>query len=472
MKRIQYLIVILAASLFSSCAKDKVKSGYYAPTEVVLGKPDINASDLSVTLSAVYNGDDSGVASAAFVVSESTTGSTVSVPSCQYSDGVAKVTISNLDFGNTYNYNFEVTTPGGNVIKSDETGFLAYCKPREFRFSTQTTLSAKILSVSYTGEDDLIKDVRLSMVDSEGNSVENVPQVKSLDSKVRTLFNLSEWKQDLYDCCLLFTFHDGSTLESEHGKLNLLPVPENIVPEEITFDEDGVWIVSAAYDGEDKTVVKGYVMVTDKEGKEVSYAEAVCADRKMMARVSGLDYGRYYIKYVLEIVDGTSLTHGPSEYVYAKPRAFEEYEMEFSDFYPAGVSTSSNPDPERFTVDNVEWEDVYLQAKPTKNPPYAVWGSSKVGYLCNVTPFRKGIKHVRIVASSGMKDISVYEGYAKATASDEWVKLPGQMIDNKNYLWDLSLDNYQHFKFMTTAQGEFRLLKVVLQYYTEDAVEY
>lgn len=468
-----YLIAALSAvAMLQACSKEEAKATYYAPSEVVLEGAGINTSDLSVTLSAVYNGDDSGVASARFTLADAATGTAVAVPDCEYSEGVAKVCVKGLEMGKTYKYNFEITTPGANVVKAAEDETLAFCLPKDFEFLTQTTLTSKILTVSYTGDDEFVRNVALVMADSEGNAVENVPEVICAGSSVKALFNLSEWAQDLYDCHVLFTLYDNSTLESDHGKLNLLPVPENIVPAEITFDETGKWTVKAAYDGEDKTVVKGEVTVCDKTGNEVAKVDAECAGRTMTAYVSGLEYGRYTVTYTLYIVDGSSLSEGPVDYVYAKPREYAEYSMTFAEFFAAGVSETSNADPERFTVKGIEWEDTYLQAKPTKSPAYAVWSSSKVGYLTNITPFEKGIKLVHIIASSGMKDIAMYECYAKSAAGDEWTKLPGTMVDNKNYQWNLSLGDYKFFKFMTTAQGEFRLLEVRVQYYTEDAVEY
>jgi len=473
MKRALFLVATMSVlvGLFASCNKDEAKNSYYVPSEVALLSPDI-ASDLSVTLTARYNGDETGVASATFVVKNTETGAEVQTPKCTLSNGTATAVLKNLELGNVYSYNFEITTPGGNIIKAGTDETLAFCVPQDFVFSTQTTLSSKILTVSFTGADQFVKSVVLSMVDSEGNEVENAPEVICINGAVKALFNLSEWAQDLYECKLVITLYDGSEMESPVGKLNLLPVPENIVPKEITFDEDGVWTVTASYDGEDKTITGAQLTVFNKKNEQVFQTTATCAERLFTANVSGLEYGRYYLTYSLSIVDGTTLTLENQEYVYAKPRAYETYTMNFEEFYAGGVTDVSNADAERFTVKNVEWEDLYLQAKPTKTPPYAVWSSSKVGYLYNVTPFAKGIKYVHLKTSSGMKDISLYEGYGREDKDSDWVKLTGVMIDSKNYTWNLALGNYQHFKFMTTAQGEFRLVEVILEYFTEDAEEY
>lgn len=474
MKRFLLIATTLSALAFCfSCNKDDGKASYWAPSEVVIEKPDIDVSDLSVHLTAHYNGEDSGVASAEFMIMDAESGDTLSTVPAGIDGGKASATLSDLEFGKVYECEFLLTTKGENRLTSGKET-IDYCLPCDFEFSTQTTLTSKILTISFSGSEEFVSEVTLLMFDSEGRKIEAVPEVRCVDGTVKAVFILSEWVQDLYECAVDMLLYNGETITSEKGKLNLLPVPETIVPKEITFDEDGKWTVQATYDGEDRTVSSANLVVYDKQGKEVSRVTAECAKRTFTAYVEGLEYGRYSVEYVLNIIDGSTLSLGPVEYVYARPRAYEEYTMTFAEMLAGGLTEVSNAEPERFTVNKVEWEDLYLQAKPSKTPPYAVWSSSKVGYLYNVTPFEKGIRLVHLTTSSGAKNIAMYEGYGRTEATDDWVKLQGIMIgtDNKNYQWNLSSGDYKYFKFMTTAQGEFRLASLRLEYFTEDAEEY
>ena len=124
-------MVAAMSLLVLACQKEEGNTTYYAPTEVVLNVPDINASTLNVRLSAVYNGADSGVASAGFDVKDES-GTKIPVSEFTCGEGSASAVLSGLSLGHTYSYNFVITTKGGNTVKSEEEGVIPLSIPSGF----------------------------------------------------------------------------------------------------------------------------------------------------------------------------------------------------------------------------------------------------------------------------------------------------------------------------------------------------
>ena len=453
-----------------ACEKDEGKKEYYVPSEVTLLDPAINTTDLSVSLGAVYNGGDDGVAKAEFLVTDKAGGEPVSYIPDEVKDGFASVRINNLQKDHDYAYNFVITTPGDNKIKASEDGYCSLHAPYDFVFSTQTTNTAKILTVSFKGSAAFAKSMALKLVDPEGTVVTNVPEIVVHEGAVKVLFKLAEWPGELYDCSIVMTLADGTEASSQTEPFSTFPMPENLILNPVTCTTDGVWTLTADYDGDDKTVLSAVVNIYDKNGVKVATLTPVCSGRQAVATTSGHDYGKYSWDCTLNLVDGSVLSAGPAQFTYAKPREFATLDAPYDALVAAGISTADAEGPFSFTFSGYDWEVSFLRAKTDKG--YLINGSSRKGYICNITPFPKGIKAVHMNLTQSDRKLENYEFFAKEKATDEWTSIPGSQPEPKKFLLDLSDGSWNYFKFQSKGLKEVRFSGFSVDYFTEDPVEY
>lgn len=453
----------------TACKKETAKESYYVPNEVVLQHASLDVSSWAVTLGAIYNGEDAGIKSAEFLVIDAASGEKRSYEALT-TDGVATATITNLEKGHDYLYNFVLTTPGDNKITATEDGYFSLSAPYDFVFSTQTTASAKILIISFKGTTALVRSMKLVLKDSSGNLVENVPEIVAHEGGVKALFKLDEWPQDLYSCNLDIDLLDGTTVSSPVEKFSTLPLPEVLTLLPVEMDEAGNWTLTASYDGDDKTVESGVITVFNKEGAELFTLNATCSGQKAVGKATGQDYGRYSWSCTLNLVDGSQLSAGPQGFIYAKPRAFETLDAPYDALVSAGISTEDKEGPFNFSYGGYDWEVSYLRAKTSSG--YLVNGSSRKGYLLNVTPFPKGIKTVFLNLTQSDRVASNYEFYAKKAATDEWQEVSFEQPENKVFKCDLSDGDWHYFKFQSKGLKEIRLSGFSVDYFTEDIIEY
>ncbi len=470
--KLHFLILTLAAlaAAFTGCRKEAQAETYYAPSEVTLQAPQLDPSDLSVTLTAVYNGDETGIASAEFQVTDIATGNKSSYPADRMEKGAATVKIAKLEKDHDYRYNFVIVTPGQNHIQAAEDGYCSLHVPYDFVFMTQTTETAKILNIAFKGSAALVRSMALYLISSEGQEVTDVPQIIVHDGLVKALFRLSDWPGELYQCRLDMTLYDGSALSSQTENFSTFPMPETLMQLPVAFSADGEWTLTATYDGDDKTVLKAAVRIFNKAGELVETLTAACADRQAVAVSKGHDYGKYSWDCKLDLVDGSTLEAGPLSFTYAKPREFATLDAPYAALVEAGISTADAEGPFNFTYQGYDWEVSYLRARTDKG--YLINGSSRKGYLCNVTPFPKGIKTVYINLTQSDRILSNYEFYAKVNAADEWTLVQGEQPDKKIFSLDLSDGNWHFFKFQSKGLKEIRLSGFAVEYFTEDPIDY
>lgn len=469
-------LIRLAAALFAvmalgyGCDDDGQKT-YTVPSYVVLEDARLDVSTGSIALSAVYNGDDTGIDNVRFLVWKQGQETSPEYVDCKWSGGRADAVIAGLEKDGTYYYNMEITTVGGNVIKSSEPAVFSLAEPSDFILKTATTKTSKILMIEYSGADEYIQSSSLEIVDSEGNAVNEAPGVSCVDGVARAIFFLDEWKEDLYTVKLVLGIYGGGIITSQEFKFSLLPLPENLKLSPVEM-MDGTLKFSAVYDGEDKTVEKATFTLCDKAGNVLNVLDGVCSDRTARAEVSGKDYGKYMVSCVLDLVDGSSLSDGPLAFTYARPRAFENMLLEPIPMSEAGLVKSSADcnDPTQFTYAGFQWESQYLYARTSSGKTTLYVSSKYKGYFQNLTPFENGIKTLYINHSSG-KDTDKFKCFGKAGSKDEWTQMPEAEKTGNTFVYDLSGDHYCYFRFETTTQ-ELKANSFSLDYYTEAPEEY
>ena len=184
-------------------------------------------SDMSVTVSAIYNGDDSGISDAYFTVrKDGEDASAASRVPASWSGGYASAVLDGLEVGNDYWFNFVILTSGDNLVTAEEDRYCAFSLPHDFSYSTVNTVTSKILQVSYKGADAFISSAKLVMVDADGENVENLPEISFHEGVGKALFVLSEWTLALYKVHVEMTMYDGSTVSAPEWQFSLLPLPE------------------------------------------------------------------------------------------------------------------------------------------------------------------------------------------------------------------------------------------------------
>lgn len=473
MKRLlMRLSLILAASVFLAvgCSEDEVKN-YTVPSSVVLERSTLNVADLSISLSAIYNGDDRGIKTARFVLWKDDAGASPSYYDCDWENGRAATVIAGLEKGRAYLYNFEIVTKGENLITCDERGSFFISEPADFSMATTTTATAKLFIVNYSGADEYVNEVKMSIIDSEGSTLDSAPEVTFGNGQTKSIFFLDEWEEDLYTITLTFNLVDGRQIVTPPFKLSLLPLPENVSLEPVAIDGETLRF-SASYDGEDKTIAKATFSLSDKEGLLIKTVEGKFANRKVEAEISGQEYGRYQISCTLDLVDGSSLSAGPVLFVYARPRAFDNLLLAPIPMSEAGLVKSSADcnDPGQFTYSGYSWESQYLYARTSSGKTTLYVSSKYHGYFQCLTPFEFGIKTVYINHSSG-KDTSKFKCFGKKGAKDDWIQLAEATKEGNTFIYDLSVDNYCYFRFETTNQ-ELKANSFSVDYYTEAPDEY
>ena len=471
-KLIKLMLAAAVLVMASACVKDEEKKGYYVPSEVTLQDPVVNASDLSVSLGAVYNGGDEGIAKAEFLVTDNAGGSPVSYKPDELKDGRACVKLKTLQKDHDYSYNFVITTPGDNKIKAAEDGYCSLHAPYDFVFSTQTTNTAKILSVSFKGSTAFAREMVLKLVDPLGVEATNVPEIVVHDGEIKVLFKMDEWPGELYQCSIDMTLADGTAASSPAVAFSTFPMPENLTQKPLVSTSEGKWTLTAEYDGDDKTVVSAVVNVYNKAGDKVATLTPVCSGRQAVATTSGHDYGKYSWDCTLNLVDGSTLSAGPAQFTYAKPREFATLSAPYADLVTAGIRPADAEGPFNFTFSGYDWEVSYLRAKTTSG--YLINGSSRKGYICNVTPFPKGIKRVEMNLTQGDRLLSNYEFFAKEKSTDEWTSVPAEQpeTNKKLFILDLSDGSWNYFKFQSKGVKEIRFSGFSVEYFTEDPIEY
>lgn len=467
---------VAAVSLLAAGCGDDGFENYTVPSSVILADPVLNVSDMSVSLSAVYNGDDKGIAEASFNVWKAGDETSSSRYACDWKDGNASASLKGLSTEGSYLCNFEIKTIGGNIVKADEPAEFTLSRPSGFSLKTTTTVTSKILAVTYSGADEYIGGATLIMTKYDGTQVDNLPEVSVGNGEARAIFFLEDWEEDLFTVKMIFDIKGGDSIETPEFKFSLIPLPENLILSQVKM-EDGTFSFSASYDGEDRTVEKGEFLFCDKNGSVIKTLDAVCENRMATASVSGQDYGRYNVTCNLELVDGSLLSAGPMAFTYARPRAYESLTL-----LPVPMSEAGFPkdaagaeSPYKFTYLDYDWEGQFMYAR-TSSGKTTIYTSSKLeGWFTNATAFPYGIKAVIVNHSSG-KDMDKFSCYAKKSASDDWVKLPDAVKgtpDNKYaFVYDMSASDYDYFKFTTTAQQELKANNYAIEYYTEAPEEY
>ena len=171
------VVAVTALLSFAGCRDDGFVN-YTVASEIVLSSPEIDVSDMSVTVSAIYNGDDSGISDAYFTVrKDGEDASAASRVPASWSGGYASAVLDGLEVGNDYWFNFVILTSGDNLVTAEEDRYCAFSLPHDFSYSTVNTVTSKILQVSYKGADAFISSAKLVMVDADGENVENLPEI-------------------------------------------------------------------------------------------------------------------------------------------------------------------------------------------------------------------------------------------------------------------------------------------------------
>lgn len=474
------VVCALLPLAFIAACNDDGTGTYTVPKKVVLEDARVNVSDMTVSLAAVYDGDDSGIEEAWFSVRENQDGAEAEKVPCSWAGGKAEARVGNLAKGKDYVYNFHILTVGGNTLSGSEEKLCQFHAPSGFVFSTQTTLTAKILQVAYSGADEFVKKAKLVMKRQDNTEVENVPEIICEDGLARVMFKLDEWAKDLYNCQLVLTLYDDSVVESQVAKLSLLPLPETLTLSKVVAN-DGKLSFSASYDGEDETIESAEYVLSDKAGKVLQKVAGKCVSRKCTAEVSGYEYGKYNLTLTLSLVDGSTLVAGPMVFVYSKPRTYEYVLMKPKEMSEAGMATSSGgcTTVNKVTYADVEWNYFQMYARTSSGKTTFYCSSSKPGWITNDTAFKYGVKALYIIHSSG-KDAVNFNCYGKKKAEDKWTKMAvaevgaveGVANTNKyTFTYDLSVGDYDYFMFETTKQ-ELKATYLAYEYYTEPAVEY
>ena len=473
-RHLRFLLVAAMSLLVLACQKEEGNTTYYAPTEVVLNVPDINASTLNVRLSAVYNGADSGVASAGFDVKDES-GTKIPVSEFTCGEGSASAVLSGLSLGHTYSYNFVITTKGGNTVKSEEEGVIPLSIPSEFTYSTLTTKTSKIFQMAFDGSSAFIKDVALTLLDESGTPLSNLPKMSVQDGMAHALFVLTDWVQDIYTAYCDLTLADGSTVRTPEVLFALIPLVEHATVCVPATTEDGKWTFSAEYDGEDKTISEAYFEVFDDADALISTVPATCKSGKATGYSEGNTYGKFAVRFVVKVVGGGEVSAGPLKFSVAKPRAYEALLVDNVGFYEKlGGPTAAIADPTTYTYLGYDWEFINLFIKPTKTPPYFIVDKSKYGSFANDTGFELGIKRL-IINLTNSKEIKNFSCYGRASTADEWTVVSGvreTVSGDPNvqyrFVYDMPVGNFQFFMFESTANtSEIRMYSFEVDYFTE-----
>ena len=464
------VVAVTALLSFAGCRDDGFVN-YTVASEIVLSGPEIDVSDMSVTVSAIYNGDDSGISDAWFTVwKDGEDASQASRVPASWGGGNASAVLDGLEVGNDYWFNFVILTSGDNLVTAEEDRYCAFSLPHDFSYSTVNTVTSKILQVSYKGADAFISSAKLVMVDADGENVENLPEISFHEGVGKALFVLSEWTLALYKVHVEMTMYDGSTVSAPEWQFSLLPLPEILTVSPVNIEGD-VFNFSASYDGDDSTIEKAVFSLYDKDGVLVQEIDAVCADRTATASRSGNEYGRYSVKCTLYLVDGSTLESETLNFTHSRPRAYENMLLEPVPMGEAGMATSSENamDPNKFSYLGYDWEYQYMYVRSSSSVTLYV-SSSYSGFFMNTTPFENGIRTVYINHSSG-KDTDKFHCYAKTEADDEWVELDEAVKQDDTFIYDLSGDHYCYFRFETRSKAdggqELKANSFAIDYYTE-----
>lgn len=461
-----YLALILSLCLSTGCKNDDFVP-YTVPSDLILEEARINVSDLSVNMSAWYSGDDTGIADAWFSMKEAGNNDAEEQRiDCSWASGKASANISGLTLGKDYIYGFHIKTIGGNSISSAEEKTLEFSTPGNFTFSSMKTLTSKIVEIDYSGADEFIVSADMTIINSEGSEMtDNIPEVLWNDGKVRLMFRLDEWKEDIYTLRIDFTLYDDSIV-SASGTFSMLPLPENLIIDKVVTDETGKFTFSASYDGEDYTITKVTFILYDKEGKYLNETEGTAADRVASAVLENQTYGQYSAECVLDLIDDSQLRSERLSFVYSKPRAYENMLLEPIPMSEAGLVTNGDDCKvaTKFSYLGYDWESLNLYARSSSSVTLYV-KSSTPGYFMNVTPFENGIKTIYINHSSS-KDTNKFNCYGKTSENDSWTKMAEAVKDGNTFIYDLSGGNYRYFKFETTTQ-ELKANSFAIDWYTE-----
>lgn len=470
---IKVIIASLSAIIMLGGCAEKEFQTCTIPSEVILQDPVLNTSTMGITASAIYNGDDEGIKDAWFSVYEESTPENVSRVECDFKNGKATCILTNLEPGKNYRYNFNILTPGDNLIKASEAKACPFSNPSDFVFSTSNTNTAKILQVTYSGSDLFISEASLLVKNSQGVVMENVPQPLCANGCAKMLFFFEEWEEDVYTVQMQMVLHDGTTITSQEGILTLMPLPENLVLNPVTINADNTFTLSASYDGEDKTVKQATFTITDKDGNIIETIEGACANKQTTATTDAYDYGRYYVSVKLDLVDDTFLSSSPMAFTHAKPRAFATFEMTYQEMAAAGWATNDAGCADVTTSEckGYNWEYQYIYVRTSGGKTFLYVSSSKNGFMANTSPFELGIKKVYIGFNSSKTEKN-FECYAKVEATDEWEKMPTAVKEGTVFTFDLTGGDYKYFKFASLAKQEMRSDFVKVEYYTEPYVEY
>lgn len=464
--------IALAVTMCYGCAEKEFQT-CTIPSDVILQDPVLNTSTMEITVSAVYNGDDEGIKDAWFTVHELASPENETRIECLYEDGKASCTLTGLELGKDYGYNFVILTLGDNLIKASEAGKCPYSYPSDFAFSTSNTATAKVLLVTYSGSDLFVSQAKLTVKNSEGIEMDNVPQPFCADGHAKMLFYFDEWAEDVYTCQMEMTLHDGTSIVSPAGNLTLMPLPENLVLSPAVINADNTFSFNAAYDGEDKTVSKAVFTIMDKDGNVIETIEGTCAGRQASASTGPYEYGRYMVSMRLDLVDGTFLEAGPMSLIHAKPREYVAYEMTYEEMKAAGwaVDAAGCADVSVASVKGYNWEYKDLYVRTSGGRDFIYISSSKQGYAACTSPFEHGIKKVYVGFYQSKKEAN-FVCYAKTEEGAEWELMPGAVKEGNVFTFDLSGGNYKYFKFASLAKQEMRSDYFKVEYYTEPFVEY
>lgn len=467
-------ILLTAASLLlmAGCSKPEETVGT-VPSSVLLKAPEVDTENSVIRLRAVYNGDDKAVKDAEFTMTDIQGGESIPISGCRWSGGEAEGTVTGLALGKDYTFNFEIHTKGGNTVKAEKDMDFPYYKPDKVAFRTLTTLTAKVLSASYNGCDALIRKARFIIKNSKGQDfTDRFPEAVCSDRTASILFDMSLWEEDLYTCTLEMTFFDSQVFLSEEYRISLLPLPENITLNSPSI-EDGKFIFSAGYDGEDKTITEAYFELYDKTGELLQSVPAKFADRSVSAGISGYPYGRYAFNCFLKLVDGTTISAPETiKFTYSKPRQYAYTELDPVELGKAGMATGSGVEgTQKVSLLDMdyEYENIYCRTSSGKTTLYCK--SSLTGYMANTEPFQYGIKTVYINNSSG-KDLVAFACYGKLNEEDEWTEITSASKEGYQFIYDFSGSDYNYFKFSTKAKAELKANSFAVDYYTEAPDEY
>ena len=466
------LTAVFATALCYGCAEKEFQT-CTIPSVTVLEDPMLNTSTMEITVSAIYNGDDEGIKDAWFSVYELSDPENVSKVKCEYQNGKAQCLLKDLEVGKDYGFNFNILTIGDNTLSAATAMECPFSNPSNFDYSTSNTNTAKILQVRYSGSDLFISEAQIEIKNSKGEVMDNTPQPLCAHGCAKMLFYCDEWEEDVYTFQIKMSLYDGTTVTSPEGFLTLMPLPENIVLDPVTINEDQSFSFTASYDGEDKTVSKAVFTIMDKDGNVIETITGTCSEKKAVASTKPYEYGRYKVIVRLDLVDGTYISTEEMTFVHAKPRAFDTFEMTYQEMAAAGWATNDAgcADVTAGSCKGLNWEYQYIYVRTSGGRDFLYVSSSKQGYLACTSAFELGIKKVYIGFYQSKKETN-FVCYGKVDEDSEWELMPTAVKEGNVFTFDMSGGNYQFFKFASLAKQEMRADFVKVEYYTEPYVEY